>query len=590
MNARALFAVAATTVVVANAAAPSCQTAGQQDLCKDTCSSTCRGFPPGFGSPGCIDDTDCQNPPAWAAGSVCECGAGPTPAPPAPAPTGGGMVGGYLLLRDIGELQVLAKSAATIPFTRIYLAFLNPTLSYQPGSKTLAHTGLDAFAWDDVYAATQQLVQGGVEVFLSMGGWNAGCFPYFYARYSVGGYGTSTPNFWEIQQYGGGDVNNCVESNQFCWVCEPPSEHTTLDAFNLFPEPKGHATWEAAKAYVSGKAGDPAPIWNEDMAPGAPYTDSKTGISVTAPGTPLVSGRNPYQDFVYLAKDMGVTGIDLDYEEMWHADYFKTDANPRRKNNNSSSTKGADDAHAADELFRLSSRPRGENGEYSGPWLLHQTVYKYAAIAADIQSNINAIAPALKLGTAAAAVGAWTGDWWGGNLKGLWAEASTKFPEVIRGMAINVMTYDLSKNENFHECPDDQDCPLDKQVGFYMSHFKQAGIPASVGYEIGTPAYPNPVHDAQDQLPLTKDMLASIISTVQSQHPTGGFLWEIFKAVADPSQATPQDVAQAVCASVRPGDKRCTGTIPPAPPSKNSNATKLATTYVRNKPRPQLVY
>jgi hypothetical protein len=25
-------------------------------------------------------------------------------------------------------------------------------------------------------------------------------------------------------------------------------------------------------------------------------------------------GRDPYQDFVYLAKDLGVDGIDLDYE------------------------------------------------------------------------------------------------------------------------------------------------------------------------------------------------------------------------------------------------------------------------------------
>lgn len=63
-----------------------------------------------------------------------------------------------------------------------------------------------------------------------------------------------------------------------------------------------------------------------------------------------------------------------------------------------------------------------------------------------------------------------------------------------------------------------------------MDTFKTANIPAFVGYEIGTPAYPNPVHDKSHQLPLTKDMLSSIISTTQPQFP-GGFLWEIFKDV-----------------------------------------------------------
>jgi hypothetical protein len=55
-----------------------------------------------------------------------------------------------------------------------------------------------------------------------------------------------------------------------------------------------------------------------------------------------------------------------------------------------------------------------------GPWTLPQTVYKYSAIAYDIMSTIKAVAPSLKLSTAAGAVGAWSGNWWGGNLKGLW--------------------------------------------------------------------------------------------------------------------------------------------------------------------------
>jgi hypothetical protein len=236
------------------------------------------------------------------------------------------MVGGYLLLNDIAELQVLAASAATIPFTRLYLSFLSPSMLYTAGSKTLKGTGLDKFQFSDVASGVADLIKGGVEVFLSMGGWNACCNPYFYARYSVAGYGDHTPNFWEINQYGGGDINKCVESNQFCYVCEPPTENTTLAAFDMFPEPKGHPTWEAAKSYVSSKASDPPVTWNEDMVPSKPYTDAQTGISVTLPGSDagLAAGRNPYQDLVYLAKDLGVTGVDVDYEEMWHADYFKS--------------------------------------------------------------------------------------------------------------------------------------------------------------------------------------------------------------------------------------------------------------------------
>lgn len=52
---------------------PSCTDAKQQKLCSITCASTCRGFEPGFSSPGCVTQDDCTNPPSWAKGSVCTC-------------------------------------------------------------------------------------------------------------------------------------------------------------------------------------------------------------------------------------------------------------------------------------------------------------------------------------------------------------------------------------------------------------------------------------------------------------------------------------------------------------------------------------
>eukprot|EP01106_Pelomyxa_sp_JSP_P000152 TRINITY_DN1021_c0_g1_i1.p2 TRINITY_DN1021_c0_g1~~TRINITY_DN1021_c0_g1_i1.p2 ORF type:complete len:472 (+),score=193.10 TRINITY_DN1021_c0_g1_i1:102-1517(+) len=452
-------------------------------------------------------------------------------------------VGGYLDLTRVtngqpvglSELQALAASASKLPITRLFLAFASPTMVYTPGSATLCTTGINASTSSDcgyaaIKSAVTQLRAGGVEVMLSMGGWNYNCFPYLYARYSVGGYGTSTPNYWKIQQYGGGDINNCVASNQYCYVCEPPSEGTTLASFSMFPEPDYSATWSQAVKYVTATAGGGAPVWNYEMVPGRPWTDTKTGITVTAPGTDAfyTAKRDPYADLVYLAADLGVSGIDIDYEEMWHADYYKLG---------------------------------------SGPYTLYQTVYKYAAIAKDVQLNIAAIAPSLKLGTAAAAVGAWSGNWWGGNLKGVWLYAQKWYPDLVAFMAtganaggINVMTYDLSDNEQYYECPETNVCTLDQQVAYYMATYTTAKIAASVGYEIGTPAYPDPTHDPTHQLPLTTSELQIITTNTQPSYP-GGFFWELYKSPS--GYATVDQTAQAICNKLFPGNSRCTGSIPP---------------------------
>ena len=73
-------------------------------------------------------------------------------------------------------LQTLAANAPTLPITRLFLAFVSPTLVYVPGSKTLAGAGMgiataaaDA-GFSDVHEAVAKLEAGGVEVFLSMGG------------------------------------------------------------------------------------------------------------------------------------------------------------------------------------------------------------------------------------------------------------------------------------------------------------------------------------------------------------------------------------------------------------------------------------
>lgn len=452
--------------------------------------------------------------------------------------TADGVSGGYILMERQGAdgmpiglaaMAKLAEGAAKIPINRIWVAFLSPDMVYKTGSNTLKNTGLHiSNSSDGGYAELKKsitaLQAGGVEVFLSMGGWNYNCWPYMYTRYSVGGYGTATPNYWKVTEFCSGSLDKADESNMWCYTCEPPSAHTSLKSFVIFPEPKSDL-FSQAMSYVKSKASDAK--FNQDIIPGKSYTDSKTGTSLTVPGNSAFSdqGRDPYEDLVLLAKDLGAAGVDLDYEEFWHADYFRTG---------------------------------------SGPWELKQTVYKYSAIAKDIELAIKKNYPSCKLSTASGAVGAWSGKWWGGNMKGIWLQVHQKMSEVTSFMSeganaggINVMTYDLSSNEKFHECPEAGKCALDVQVEFYMNTYKSASIKANVGFEVGAPAYPDAKHDPSHQLPLSSDLQDKILNSVGG---TGGFFWEIFKPAA--GHATPTQVAQAICKKYLSGASRCSGSFP----------------------------
>merc|ERR1712072_1180742 len=115
----------------------------------------------------------------------------------------------------------------------------------------------------------------------------------------------------------------------------------------------------------------------------------------------------------------------------------------------------------------------------------------------------------------------------------------------------------------FYECPDSASCSLSKQVDFYLDTYDKAGIPASVGYELGTPAYPDPTHDAEHQLPLTTKELQKIASSTQKKH--SGFFWELFKpSDASSGQANVTQVAQTICNVLLPGQSQCSGEIPDA--------------------------
>ena len=128
--------------------------------------------------------------------------------------------GGYTMVNRIknnkpvglDNLQALAENAKTLPLNRLWLAFASPNLMYKAGDNSLVGTGLETkgvadggFAKLKEYVA--EIRASGIEVFLSVGGWDYNCFSYIYARYSVGGYGTHTPNYWSINKYGQGNVS-----------------------------------------------------------------------------------------------------------------------------------------------------------------------------------------------------------------------------------------------------------------------------------------------------------------------------------------------------------------------------------------------
>ncbi|KAF9388897.1 hypothetical protein CPB97_000184 [Podila verticillata] len=449
------------------------------------------------------------------------------------------VVAGYLLLNPTNgpaKLKALADNAATIPVNRIFLAFARPGLVYVPGSNTLEHVGLNYantadFGFADLKARVTTLQAAGVEVFLSVGGWNYGCFPYAYTYYSVGGYGTSTPNYYKIID-NGGSLDKCTEANMWCYTCEPQSENTVLSDFDVFPEPTNSTTWQTAVNYVKAGAKGDAPLFHPELIPGRAWTDPKNNQKLILPGSDyfITANRDPYQDLVYLGKDLGLAGIDIDYEEMWHADMYK-------------------------------------NGPATGPWTNHQTVYKYSAIMRDVQINIQAIAPTLKIATAASAAGGLSTPWWGGNLKNIWYYTNLWYPDVYKfisdganGGGVNVMTYDLSNNQQYSECPATGICSLSQQVNYYMKSYSDNGMAAHVGYEIGIPAYPAYDHDAAHQLPLIQSELTPILS---AQGANGGFFWELFKAAGNTANLDVTTAAQQICkAALGASTPRCSGVIP----------------------------
>lgn len=99
----------------------------------------------------------------------------------------------------------------------------------------------------------------------------------------------------------------------WCYTCEPQSENTVLSDFDVFPEPTNSTTWQTAVNYVKTGAKGDTPAFHPELIPGRAWTDPKNNQKLILPGSDyfITANRDPYQDLVYLGKDLGLAGIDI---------------------------------------------------------------------------------------------------------------------------------------------------------------------------------------------------------------------------------------------------------------------------------------
>lgn len=328
-----------------------------------------------------------------------------------------------------------------------------------------------------------------------------------------------------------------------------------------------------------------------------------------------------YHELVSLAKDLGATGIDVDYEEFWHADINA------KQWKLTPDTIGSAPEHNFENLTTAQLMNKGGIGSGGGdnvyddnmkivagaeklPRAMPFTIDKFNAILKSIYKAADEIAPELKISTAAPAVGGlpnmaanygtvatnadvYGGAWWGGNLYGLIYNTALLYPESIdRLNHIGVMSYDLDEKD----CGSDSEIPCDLpgQVGFYMGQYqnwlKSVNKTAShhtlvkgaknwaaasiqpqrllikptitVGFEVGKPATGN--------LPLTHADLNAIVDQTVKYSPTGIIMWDLFKDLRhdggnwQPEWATPNDVLTTVCEKMglQGAEYNCASSVP----------------------------
>jgi chitinase len=301
-----------------------------------------------------------------------------------------------------------------------------------------------------------------------------------------------------------------------------------------------------------------------------------------------------YANLVKLANDLGVQGIDFDYEEFWHADKYAVSWGPSASGDWSTTIANAILAAGGpsyDNLMQYGSTGSG------AAFVMPKTVNKVAAILHEIADN--PAAKDLQFATAAPPVGARPitgfvygdnhpdiyekgGVWWKGNLKGLWYNLVSKDKEIAsRFDSLGLMTYDLC-GDNAQMCAPYGGAALDlaSQVSAYMKDYatwlktsdteanlavsnigKVSFLPAKYklatkmqfGFEVNKPSFPQ---HASGQLQLTNQLVSTILE--QQKNSDGVIIWQLYskqnKGVAD--STTINYSLQKSCETFLAGDDR----------------------------------
>jgi chitinase len=273
-----------------------------------------------------------------------------------------------------------------------------------------------------------------------------------------------------------------------------------------------------------------------------------------------------YSNLVQLANDLGVDGIDFDYEEFWHADQNALSWQPGV---------GGEWSTTIAQQIQDAGGPSYENlmkyGTAIGtniPAVMPKTITKVSSILHTIIDN--PAAKNLLFSTAAPPVGARPitgfvygdtnpniydkgGVWWKGNLKGLWYHLNESDAQLVnRFDSLGLMTYDLC-GDNPSICAPYGGGPLDLpgQVNAYMQDYttwlkstemrpaqltidkigKVNFLPAKYhinakiqfGFEVNRPAYPK---NPEGILQLTNHLVDVI--TDKEKNSDGVIIWEMY--------------------------------------------------------------
>jgi hypothetical protein len=368
-----------------------------------------------------------------------------------------------------------------------------------------------------------------MQVYLSMGGWNYNCVPLFY-----------TNSFASVQpQTDNRNPNSTInldKDNQptanYGHKCEPKNamggtrDDVPLN-YTFFPDPAGdddpslmspsgdeyhsaYTKWQRMikndnykgmsiklrpTATSSGLTNWPE--WTKDHTH---YDLSPVPPKAYVGNNEFLSAKKVYTSFVQMAQQVGAHGVDLDYEEFWHADSF-------HEPNSGSSQDGAKFNNGSPGIF-----PRTKAKLLRIALMLKSECLKQIVIGGTKHMGLSIPAPA---------VGASPNKWYYGNLKGLFLDDSQTFDPKLQfpdgkeqfewakmvlawtGLktaltdnklinklfngGVYPMTYDLGAAGN--ECPI-ADCDLTSQVMYYNQEYNKINIDTYIGFEIGRPAYP----------------------------------------------------------------------------------------------------